>query len=168
MVEAASNVAALIHQENVDQLWLCGIAGTFDGDAFEPGSAMEFAAAQIYGIGVGEGSHHQTQRQLGWCESDPTEVWGREASEPKLLTVAAASANATEAERRRRLHENVVAEDMETFAVAQVCRRMGRRLRVFRGCSNRVGDRDKSRWSVDAACRSVAELVRSAAGTFPG
>lgn len=160
LVEVACGVAAMLDQKRIDEVWLCGIAGTFDAERFPIGSALEFGSARLHGIGVGEAEHHQTPRQLGWTDDDDQEIWGSDPALPAVLTVAAASGCLAEAERRRRDHREVIAEDMETFAVAQVCRRLGCRLRVFRGCSNRVGDRDPRRWNVREACRAVAQRVR--------
>ena len=67
-----------------------------------------------------------------------------------LLTVVGVSAEPEQAEARaRRFH--ALAENMEGYALALAGRCFGFRAGEIRGISNRAGDRDKSRWDLDAA-----------------
>ena len=52
---------------------------------------------------------------------------------------------------RRERFPDAVAEDMEGFAVAVACTLAGVPLRVVRGISNLVGDRDPKHWRIPAA-----------------
>lgn len=76
-----------------------------------------------------------------------------------LLTVAAASANAEEAQQKLAVFQDAEAEDMEGFGVAVACRLAGVPLTIVRGISNRAGDRNKSDWYLDEALLSAAVLT---------
>jgi len=76
-----------------------------------------------------------------------------------LVSCCAASANAAEAESRRRANPEAVAEDMEGFAVALSCRLAGVPLTIIRGISNVAGDREHANWQIEPALRAAAELA---------
>jgi futalosine hydrolase len=67
-----------------------------------------------------------------------------------LLTVVGVSAEPEQAEARARGFQ-ALAENMEGYALALAGRCFGFRTAEIRGISNRAGDRDKSRWDLNAA-----------------
>jgi futalosine hydrolase len=67
-----------------------------------------------------------------------------------LLTVVGVSAEPEQAEARARRFQ-ALAENMEGYALALAGRCFGFRTAEIRGISNRAGDRDKSRWDLNAA-----------------
>jgi futalosine hydrolase len=74
---------------------------------------------------------------------------------PLVLTTCAASANPAEAAERRARFPDAAAEDMEAFAVAAACALAGVALRVVRGISNAVGERDPARWRIPSALEAA-------------
>jgi futalosine hydrolase len=175
MVAAAARTAGLVAAARPRRVVLVGIAGRFpDGPAV--GTAAVFAEVGCDGIGVGTGAAHRPAARIGWPQwpGDP----GPPASAPigdalrldagdgpglpragGLLTVAAASATAAEAQARGAAHPAAVAEDMEGFAVALACALAGVPCTIVRGIANDVGDRDHDRWQTRPALAAAAELV---------
>ena len=154
-----------IHRHRPHQVILAGIAGTFSETAFPVGSAVAFDSVRIDGLGASWASEFQTAEQLGWgaetlCVpglfklkllSDRTGVEGLE-----LLTVCSASGDENHARWRVARFPNVVAEDMEGYAVAASCHRANVPVSIVRGISNVAGVRDQSRWQIDrsdSSCR---------------
>ncbi len=155
---------------------LAGIAGAF-GDKMTVGEAYLFEAVASYGIGVGQGGEFQTASELGWPqwpgdgETDSATIedrmeldtgWASERAPGSLLvTTPSASANASDTANRLSVYPEAAAEDMEGFAVAMACRLAETPLEVVRGISNRVGERDKSRWQIASAMSAAAERVNT-------
>ena len=78
------------------------------------------------------------------------------------LTVGVASGTTATAARRRDRFPAVLLEDMETYGVALACRWAGVPCRVYRGVSNRVGDRCFAHWRTEEAFASLIEVIRAA------
>ena len=163
----------LITRHLPESVILVGIAGAFSPH-LRIGMASTFSRIGCYGIGAGSGSEFQTAAELGWnqwIDPDSAESPGdtiQIASEPNvnsespmLLTVCAASANATDVTDRLRRFPQAVAEDMEGFSVAMACRMADIPLTVIRGISNVAGDRNKANWNVSAALAAAADLTVS-------
>lgn len=72
-----------------------------------------------------------------------------------LLTTCAASSSPDQAAVRRERFPEADAEDMEGFAVATSCALFHTPLRIVRGISNRVGDREVSNWRIPGALASA-------------
>ena len=91
---------------------------------------------------------------------------GEVRPEPAGLLLSACAASACEADvlSRLRLFPSATAEDMEGFAVTAACRLSGIPLDIVRGISNTAGDRDHSRWQIDAACHAAAALAATLLG----
>lgn len=176
LVESAVGVADFIRRQNFDPssprpLTLVGIAGTFDPDRFAVGTAIEIHAAMIDGIGVGNhvDEPFQSAADLGWPSHERIVINPNVDPANLVLSVAAASAGPGEAAwRRQRFAPETstrpsdggpAVEEMETYSVARICQAFGVPLRVIRGISNVVGDRDKTNWRIDQACRAAADLV---------
>jgi len=85
-------------------------------------------------------------------------------------SVAAASGSPTEAAAWRFRHPDVIAEDMETWAVAVACARADVPLACVRAISNAAGERSKAEWDLDGACaalRAVLPALLAAASFVP-
>ncbi len=179
-VAAAARTATLLERLRPRQVLLVGIAGSYDVERFPVASALEFDACAIEGIGVGEGASLIPPPALGFpqwpgAEGGRAPIFDRvplaraSRAEPvTLLTTCAASADAAQARLRRTRCPDAVAEDMEGFAVAAACSMAGTPLRIVRGLSNLVGDRDAAHWRIPAAlaaARTLAlELLESGEG----
>ncbi len=162
---AAATVA--LQRWNPSEVILIGIAGAFSKD-LPLGSAIEFGRVSCFGIGVGTGDAFISAGEMNWLHWGGSPPIGDSillSSDPEcdaeLLSVAAASNDADDAKRRMKKHPSAIAEDMEGFSVAAACRLAGKPIRIVRGISNRVGDRDHRSWeidrSLDAAMTHVLE-----------
>ena len=168
-VAAAARTAQLLAQLKPRAALLVGIAGTYDAAALPVGEACAFGSVAIDGIGVGEGAALRAPRALGfpqWPGSlgtpapaifDRIELAGGEG--PLLLTTCAAASDAEQARCRRERFPDALAEDMEGFAVAFACALAGVPLRIVRGVSNEVGDREPGRWRIPAALAAARRLA---------
>ncbi len=178
-IAAAARTASLIEREQPGRVLLIGIAGSFDGTQLAVGTATEFRTVAIDGIGAGEGAELKGPSALGF----PQWPGGMEGPEHpiveqlaldtpsdckasgSLLTTCAASATAAQCEERRKRFPDVKAEDMEGFACALACRLAGIPIRIVRGISNLVGERDPKQWHIpqalNAAHRLTLEILES-------
>ncbi len=162
--------AQLIAKHSPEKVILVGIAGALNPKA-AIGTADCYSRIGCYGIGAGSGSGFQSAGDLGWSQftdpesgeafNDTIELENAVGSEAMLLTVCAASANASDVAERLRRFPDAVAEDMEAFSVAMACKLARVPLVVIRGISNIAGDRNKANWEVDAALKAAAELIVS-------
>ncbi len=171
-IAAAARTGALLARYKPERVILIGIAGSYD-DRLNVGSAYRFDSVVCDGIGVGAGANFQTAGVLGWYQFKGDETEPRVGdlltldsayidqipSAGRLLTCCAASADPREAQWRSNRYPEAVAEDMEGFAVALACSFARVPLQIVRGISNRVGDRDHSRWRIDDALTSAAEFA---------
>jgi futalosine hydrolase len=171
-VAAAARTAQLIAEIGPKRVLLVGIAGAYDDVAHPIGSALEFGEVALHGVGAGEGDAFEGPPSLGfpqWPGSPGTcphpVVDSLPLSAPHagelghLLSTCAASKGADDADRRLAMFPKAVAEDMEGFAVALACALNGTPLRIVRGISNRVGDREPANWRIPAALASARELA---------
>lgn len=178
-VVAAARTAQLIAEHRPPRVLLVGIAGRLS-DRLAIGAAHAFERVACHGVGAGSGNAFTPAESLGWpqwpgegldsamrigdeipCSS------GGPAAAPQaglLLSACAASACAADVLARLQLFPSAAAEDMEGFAVAAACRLSGVPLDIVRGISNTAGDRDHSRWQIDAACRAAATLAAALLG----
>ncbi len=185
---ASSTAHAAIQIEDLapSRVLLIGIAGSYSvlnsPDPELPiGSAFSFQRIGCYGIGAGEGKRFESATQLGWnqwpsnqtalIQSDIIENISRPIDEPSgprmtspernrmLLSVASCSANSEEATLKKQRFPEALAEDMEGFGVAMLCRLREIPLHVVRGISNIAGDRDKSNWRIKAALEAAVNLA---------
>jgi len=174
-VVAAARAAQLIAEHRPDSVLLVGIAGRY-ADRLAIGQAYAFERVACHGVGAGTGDAFVPAETLGWPqwpgdESDRATRIGdvlacmsgrlpaSAARVGLLLSACAASADDADVRSRLQLFPDAEAEDMEGFAVAAACRLAGVPLDIVRGISNAAGDRDISRWQIEAACRAAAELA---------
>jgi futalosine hydrolase len=170
--------ANLIRDTRPERVVLIGIAGALHPE-LAIGQAKEFYEAVCYGVGAGTGSEFVTAQKLGWQQwqsDNPDEdlsdgirfgdMSDRAASgssgRSQLLTCCAASACEEDVRHRREAFPDAMAEDMEGYSVAVACHFAAIPLRLYRGISNRAGDRDKSRWRVREAMESIEQIVLEA------
>lgn len=160
LVAAAASTAHLVSVHQPAAVLLTGIAGAF-GPSSLIGTAMPFGSVTCVGIGVGSGTEHISAGELGWeqCAGLGDSLPLSDTAADRLLSVTAASASADEARARRERFPDATAEDMEGYGVALACRLSGAPLRIVRGISNVVGDRDKSSWQIDAALEAAGRRV---------
>ena len=168
-VAAAARTAELLERLTPARVILVGIAGAYDVKRDPLGSALEFGAVAITGIGVGEGRAHVPPPELGFPQWPATEHPPRSAvfdrlelelrAGPLLLTTCAASASHEEARERSKRFPEARAEDMEGFSVALACSIAGVPLSIVRGISNAVGDRVSEHWSIPRALAGARELT---------
>jgi len=156
VIAAAARTAALIALHRPSRVLLIGIAGSYDTNRLPLGSAATFSEVACYGIGIGEGSQFRSASELGW-QQVPRDENSQEVNDRieldsmssegclsggVLVSCCAASSNFEDAQLRKQRFPDAVAEDMEGFGVAMACQLSATPLRVLRGISNQVGNRD--------------------------
>lgn len=152
-------------------VWLVGIAGALSLE-LQVGEAVEFGEAICYGIGAGSGDEFISASELGWKQwpgsleiADSIQLESEASKQGhSLLTCCSASASENDVRRRLENYPTAVAEDMEGFSVAAACRFAGIPVRIFRGISNRAGDRNKHNWRLRDAMIAVEKRISLEAG----
>lgn len=177
-IAAAARTAQLLASHKPARVLLIGIAGAYDPEAHAVGTALEFSSVAVEGIGAGEGETAKSPPALGfpqWPGSACTtphpildEIALASAQGPELLTTCSASDSPEHAALRRKRHPNAAAEDMEGFAVAMACALNEVPLRIVRGISNAVGDRDPANWRIPLALGAARELALEILGNQSG
>jgi len=165
-IAAAARCSRMLAQLTPARVLLVGIAGAYDVERDPIGCALEFSSVAIDGIGAGEGRELVPPAALGFPQWPGSP--GAPAVEERLplarapsgdagllLTTCAASAARAQVVARLERFPGARAEDMEGFGVACACRLAGVPLRIVRGISNRVGDRDAKHWSLPRALASA-------------
>lgn len=168
-IAAAARTAQLLAALQPERVLLVGIAGSYDTNQHAVGTALEFSRVSVEGIGAGEGESAKGPPALGfpqWPGSEGTtahpildEIALATSEGPELLTTCSASDSPEHAALRRKRHPNAAAEDMEGFAVAMACALHGVPLRIVRGISNQVGDREPANWRIPLALGAARELA---------
>ena len=133
---------------------LVGIAGGYQACA----GALVFGSVALDGVGVAEGDSFRSASDLGFAPESPERLALADDG-PEILTVCSTSANEAMVSRRTARFPNAAAEDMEAFGVALSCAEFDVPLTVVRGLSNRAGDRDHARWTIDAALEAAGAAV---------
>jgi futalosine hydrolase len=172
-VAAAAGAALALAGGRFPRALLLGIAGSFDPQRHPSGTALEFSVVALDGVGVGTLESFRPPSALGFPQWPARAATGdvpllehiglarrAELGPPALLlTTCAASADPAQAAWRRARFPAAAAEDMEGFAVATACALAGVPLRIVRGISNVVGDRDPGRWRIPAALNAARALA---------
>lgn len=148
-----------------------GIAGTFN-DALLMGDAVVVASDAIGDMGVMENGTFKTVFEMGLTNPDHFPYKGGRLINPHaaliqqtgLKTVHGISVNeiSTSNDRIRFYREQLGAEteSMEGAALHMVCLENNIPFVQIRGISNRVGERDKSKWKIPEAIGSVNNAVK--------
>ena len=172
-VSAAARTTSQIAIHKPDRVLLIGIAGTFNTSVLPVGDAALLPRVIMHGIGVGTDETFVPAGEMGfqhWPGQGEESPIGDELvlSTPRssisgsLLTCSAASASTKDMQHRLDRYPDVVAEDMEGYAVALACRLEHVPLVIVRGISNVVGDRQSKNWQIPQAliaAWAVAEEV---------
>jgi futalosine hydrolase len=160
LAAAGAGASHAIARHRPGRVVLLGAAGTYRPETAPVGSALVGSAVRCEGIGVGTGPGHRSAAELGWAASDELPLDGGGGV---ILSVAAASADASEARARADRHEDAVLEEMEGYAVAVAATIAGIPLTIIRGVSNVAGDRDPTSWRLaDALAAAESLLARMA------
>jgi len=151
---AASGVhtANAIRRHRPDLVVLAGLAGTYDTTAAPVGSAIRAGTVRCVGIGAGG----MSPAQLGFADSDEVAL---AQPGPLALSVATASGSPAEAAERAAAHPGAAIEEMEGYAVALAAMSAGVPCLMFRGVSNRAGDRNRATWEAGPALAAVREAL---------
>ncbi|MEZ5974428.1 MAG: hypothetical protein R3E96_06200 [Planctomycetota bacterium] len=160
-IAAAARTASLLAERCPPHVWLLGIAGTYDEEAFPIATARAFRRFGSWGVGAGEGPEFRTAGDLGWPHWPGPPAIGDRIDQtehgPRLVTVCAASSGPDQPAAIRRAYPDALAEDMEAFAVAFACG--GIPFTCIRGASNVAGDRNVRGWQIERALDAVAQLA---------
>jgi hypothetical protein len=145
---------------------LAGLAGTYAPQRFPLGAVARGSTVALEGIGRGAGPVAQPIRGLPPAPPLPlpAPVPGADGlPAAALLTVCAASGNASEAAVRCEAWPGVDLEEMEGYAVLRAAEARGASLTVLRAVSNVAGE-DRARWEVPRAIEALGRaLLRVAA-----
>ncbi len=136
MAEAAATMAQLALQRNdIDEVLLAGIAGSYDTQKVAIGSVVEVIVEQI--------------------EELPERYAKRYITEPRwgLPTAVANSVNRSNAP-----HQTSDIESMEGASLIAICNRAGVRVSQIRAVSNRVGA-PFNEWSIDLALDNLTSTL---------
>jgi len=166
---AALGTAGLLAARRPERVLLLGVAGTRDPIRVAVGDVVAGRAACNEGVGAGAGVDFVPLTALGipdeplppdLLELDDPGPGGGGLPRLDLGCVAAASARPEEAAARLTARPDTVVEDMETWAVAVVCRAAGVPLAALRAVSNVAGVRDKAHWDLPGALAALAARLR--------
>ncbi len=176
---AAGALAALaLARSAARPVVLVGAAGTYRPDVLPVGAALLARRVLFADLGRGEGADFVPADRLGFDQAPPgagvprvsgaleTELLpGAGVGAGLVLTVARASGTPDAARARADAHAGALAEDMESFAVALAAARLGIRVAVLRGISNRAGEAGPGRLDLGEALRAVRDaLIRHLGG----
>jgi futalosine hydrolase len=171
-IRAALGAAEILaSREGLTACLLIGLAGSRDPERAPVGSLVLGNEIVDEAVGAGHGEHFIPLADFGLPAADGTPTRlplavprpGAEPDPPWTVgaigTVAAASGDPDEAAAWRARNPDVLAEEMEGFAVALACRRADVPLGILRGVSNVAGDRDHGGWQFEAALDAVARAT---------
>lgn len=169
-------LSAIAAAADLQHVLLLGTAGSYDAEKNPVGTAVTAASVHCFGIGVPATPHAASAGDQAATPCEPTTVqipgvtlWPNQfdlvvppdwAASP-FLSVATAATSPQQATARRQAFPDIVAEEMEGYAVALACHMSNRRLTMVRGISNVAGDRDKSNWRIDSAMAAVRDQLDS-------
>lgn len=175
LIEAAVGATSKIIATNPTHVILAGIAGTYYESQAPVGTAHFFRQVACFEIGIGRGqnfSPFEAQQLSSWNADEPIldlflpaseneEIQNLPIAAGPLLSVAAVSADEQDVQCQLSKAPQAVAEDMEGYAVAVACRKLGIPLTIIRGISNIAGNRDKCHWKIPDALHAAANLIRA-------
>lgn len=173
MANAAHAATVLIRDFSPCFILLFGIGGAYPGSGLKPGD-VAVAEREIYAdTGVITAEGFKGINETGWPllrkghkryfnEYPLNRALLKKAGGIKsgvFLTVAQSTGTL---KRAKELGEkyNALCENMEGAAVAQICALYGVPMVEFRGISNMVEDRDKTKWNITSASENCRKAVK--------
>lgn len=150
-----------------------GIAGAFPGAGLEIGS-LALAESETYlHTGVGgdkplpfdlipgeartrKGVYPMDSKALEFCRGALESAGLGPVAQGAFLTVSTITDSIEKAEVMRAAAPYLM-ENMEGAAAAHICKLYNVPMAELRAVSNITGERDKTRWNIPAACRSIAK-----------
>ncbi len=164
VASACTTLGAFCSMARPDFMVMVGSAGSLPDSGLAPGDMVVAETEILSELGVVSGAGIGDTRRMnlpGVMQEIPLDRGSSslllchamhigKATCGRTLTVAGVSANEDHA-RARGAKFNVVAENMEGYALALAGHRFGCRTAEIRGISNRAGDRDKSNWDFEKA-----------------
>ena len=154
-----------------DLIIQAGIAGMFPGK-FNPGAVLVVKEDSFADVGIEEKGAFQTLFEYGFLDKNefpfsdgklpnPSGVLEKiPLSAATAITVNMVSDNIARNEKSREKYHSDI-ESMEGAAFHYVCLQQKIDFLQIRSISNVVGERDKSRWTIDSAIRNLNnELIK--------
>jgi futalosine hydrolase len=183
LLRAGLTVAARLGRGGVRDALLVGLAGTRDARRAPVGALVIASAARNEACGAGHGEGFLGLSEIG-MRGEPTDAellplsrpggpvagtahGARVVVEGVLGSVAAASGSPDEAAAWRARHPDVLAEEMEAYAVALACAHAGVPVACVRAVCNVAGQRDVGAWDLQGsfdALRSALPALLAAPG----
>jgi futalosine hydrolase len=153
-----------LHSALPANIYLTGIAGSYNLATTPLGSVVYPDSCACHGIGKGTAEDFVSAEQMGWKQGLPLvddqaagdllpiriKDSANEEGSTLIVSVAAASKSLADAEHVLSRYPMASLEDMETFSVALACRLYGIELTVVRAVSNAVGE-PFERWQTESA-----------------
>ena len=141
---------------------LVGSAGFYPGHGLRIGDVVACSSLGLSG-GIAE-------LKLGYQPIEPEVLHGETTLLPKLprVTVLTVEAITSDPDLTEKRGQNWQVEHMESYAVAQVCARLGRPFLAVLGLSNQVGPQAHDQWLIHraqaeaAARQAVSQLISPA------
>jgi futalosine hydrolase len=110
----------------------------------------------VYDLGLG--NPNQTPLENGWLVNDVTKAISSSIQKVNGVTVNLLSDDLNYVEAMR-MKYNAAVESMEGAALHYVCMQKNIPFLQIRGISNKVGERDKSKWNFKEAIQSSNQLL---------
>jgi futalosine hydrolase len=175
LLRAGLATAARLARRDVRDALLVGLAGTRDPRLAPVGALVTGTAVRNEAFGAGRAAEFLGLGEMGLStetldpellplavpEDPAARIQGGDGTQGThgvrgiLGSVAAASGSPEEAAAWHARHPDVLAEEMETYAVALACARADVPLACVRAISNLAGDRDLRHWDVAGACAAL-------------
>jgi nucleoside phosphorylase len=144
---------------------LAGIAGTYDVERAQLGSALLGTVARLSIVGeIPETTSAPDSISILKRPGRPArlavpDVAGEPVMEGEIVTVLHPSESRAEAQRIRERYPDALAEEMEAYFAASAAATLGMELTVVRGISNVVGVMDKNEWGIPEALDAARNLL---------
>lgn len=175
-VNTAAGLALALYLLKPTTVIQFGIGGAFDGSRLALGEVAVASSEVHMDTGVQLAESWQDMKALGFpLLAGPPPLYNLFPTDPALRAALLGATGATPipfgtsetvtgsfaAAETLQERFGVAVESMEGAASAQVCAAFGVSFGEIRGVSNRVGERDKTRWRLFGAVAAVNEAVRA-------
>jgi len=184
LLRAGLGTAARLARGDVRDVLLVGLAGTRDAAAAPVGALVVGSAVRNEAFGAGHGTAFHGLAEMGLRGEAPdaellplaapsmdlraAATGARAVVHGVLGSVAAASGSPADAAAWRARHPDVLAEEMEAYAVALACRHAGVPLACVRAISNAAGQRDLGTWDLDGSFAALRAALAALLAAPPG